>query len=98
MLKNISAGVFDVVNFVKDFLIGAIVSIYVLAGQRALCGKSKMTFYAIMPQSRANTVIHAMRFTHHTFGGFISGKLFDSAIIGVLCYIGMSLLICRTRY
>lgn len=92
MLKNISAGVFDVVNFVKDFLIGAIVSIYVLADKERFVAKSKMIIYAIMPQSRANSVIHAMRFTHHTFGGFISGKLLDSAIIGVLCYIGMSLL------
>ena len=37
-------------------------------------------------------MIHSMRFTHKTFGGFIYGKLVDSAIIGVLCYIGMLLL------
>lgn len=92
MLKNISAGVFDVVNFVKDFLIGAIVSIYVLADKERFVAKSKMIVYAILPQKWANSIIHAMRFTNHTFGGFISGKLLDSAIIGVLCYIGTSLL------
>lgn len=92
MLKNISAGVFDVVNFVKDFLIGAVVSLYVLADKERFVAKSKMIVYAALPQKLGNSIIHAMRFTHHTFGGFISGKLLDSAIIGVLCYIGTNLL------
>ena len=37
-------------------------------------------------------MIHSMRFTHKTFGGFIYGKLLDSAIIGVLCYVGTLIL------
>ena len=92
MLKNISAGIFDVVLFLKNFLIGAIVSLYVLADKERFVAKSKMFAYAIMPEKWANTMIHAMRFTHKTFGGFISGKILDSAIIGVLCYIGVTLM------
>lgn len=92
MLKNISAGVFDVLNFVKNFLIGAIVSLYVLADKEKFVAKSKMVMYAIFPAGWANTAIHAMRFTHKTFGGFFYGKILDSAIIGVLCYIGCVLL------
>ncbi len=92
MLKNISAGIFDVVLFLKNFLIGAIVSMYVLADKERFVAKSKMFAYAIMPEKWANTMIHAMRFTHKTFGGFISGKILDSAIIGVLCYIGVTLM------
>ena len=30
---------------------------------------------------------------HRVFGGFITGKLMDSSIIGVLCFIGMRLMI-----
>ena len=81
MLKNISAGIFDVVLFLKNFLIGAIVSLYVLADKERFVAKSKMFAYAIMPEKWANTMIHAMRFTHKTFGGFISGKILDSAIL-----------------
>ena len=92
MLKNISAGVFDIITFLKNFLIGIIVSIYVLADKEGFIAKSKMAVYAVLPVKTANTVIHSMRFTHKTFGGFISGKLLDSAIIGVLCYIGTVLL------
>ncbi len=88
MLKNISAGVFDILIFLKNFLIGAIVSIYVLVDKEIFVAKSKMVVYALLPAKVANTLIHAMRFTNKTFGGFISGKILDSAIIGVLCYIG----------
>lgn len=92
MLKNISAGVFDILIFLKNFLIGAVVSIYVLADKELFVARSKMVVYAVLPAKVSNTMIHAMRFTHQTFGGFISGKILDSAIIGVLCYIGTTIL------
>ena len=92
MLKNISAGIFDILIFMKNFLIGAIVALYVLADKEKFVAKSKMLVYAVFPHKWANLLIHSMRFTHKTFGGFIYGKLVDSAIIGVLCYIGMLLL------
>lgn len=92
MLKNISAGVFDILVFLKNFLIGAVVSIYVLADKEIFVARSKMVVYALFPAKISNTIIHAMRFTHRTFGGFISGKILDSAIIGVLCYIGTTIL------
>ena len=52
--------------------------------------KSKMMVYAILPHKWANMLIRVMRFTDKTFGGFIYGKLLDSAIIGILCYFGMA--------
>ncbi|MDO5134640.1 MAG: AI-2E family transporter, partial [Eubacteriales bacterium] len=92
MLKNISSGLFDVFIFLKNFIIGAIVSVYILADKEGFVAKGKMIAYAMFPTERANFVIHAMRFTSQTFIGFISGKILDSAIIGVLCYIGISLM------
>ncbi len=92
MLKNISAGIFDILIFMKNFLIGAIVALYVLADKEKFVAKSKMFVYAVFPHKWANLMIHSMRFTHKTFGGFLYGKLVDSAIIGVLCYIGMLIL------
>lgn len=92
ILKNVSAGIFDILIFMKNFLIGAIVALYVLADKEKFVAKSKMVVYAVFPSKWANLLIHSMRFTHKTFGGFIYGKLLDSAIIGVLCYIGTLLL------
>lgn len=92
MMRNITSGVFDVLNFLFDFIIGAIVSMYILVDKEVFIAKSKMIVYALFPGKHANNIVHAMRFTHKTFGGFISGKILDSAIIGVLCYIGITIL------
>lgn len=92
MLKDISAGVFDILVFLKNFLIGAIVSLYLLADKEGFIAKGKMAAYALLPTKQANFIIHVMRFTSQTFIGFISGKILDSAIIGVLCYIGTTLM------
>ena len=51
-----------------------------------------MAVYAALPTKWATFLVHSMRFTHKTFGGFISGKILDSAIIGVLCYVGTSII------
>lgn len=51
-----------------------------------------MAVYAVLPTKWATFLVHSMRFTHKTFGGFISGKILDSAIIGVLCYVGTSII------
>ena len=92
MLKNISAGVFELINFLKNFLIGAIVSLYLMADKEGFIAKAKMLTYAVFNTQHANFIIHSMRFTNKTFIGFFTGKILDSAIIGVLCYIGMNIL------
>ena len=92
MLKNISAGVFELINFLKNFLIGAVVSLYLMVDKEGFTAKAKMLMYAIFKTQHANFIIHSMRFTHKTFIGFFTGKILDSAIIGVLCYIGMNFL------
>lgn len=92
MMKNVSASFLELLVFLKNFLIGAIVSLYILADKESFIAKAKMLTYAVLPIKWANFMVHAMRFTHKTFGGFISGKILDSAIIGVLCYIGTSII------
>ena len=79
-------------NILKNFLIGAIVSLYLMADKEGFIAKAKMLTYAIFNTQHANFIIHSMRFTNRTFIGFFSGKILDSAIIGVLCYIGMNFL------
>ncbi|MCF0133570.1 MAG: AI-2E family transporter [Blautia sp.] len=92
MVKNFSAGVFDVVVFLKNFLIGSIVSIYILVDKEIFIARSKMIAYAVLPAKWTNVLIKATRFMDRSFSGFITGKLLDSAIIGVLCYIGITIL------
>ncbi len=92
MWDSISGSIIDMLLFLKNFLIGAIVSVYILADKERFVAKAKMITYASLSGSRADFLIRSMRFTHRTFSGFISGKIIDSAIIGVLCYFGLTLL------
>lgn len=81
-----------VINFIVDFTIGIVVSMYVLAGKERFTGMTKKAMYALMKPEHANEVLEVVRKTDHIFGGFIVGKIVDSAIIGVICYIGCLIL------
>ena len=75
-----------------DFIIGFIISIYLLATKEVFAGQAKKGLYAFFERESANTIIRNLRFTHNTFIGFLSGKILDSIIIGILCFIGTSIL------
>ncbi len=92
LIKTVSLSVIGVFKFFWNFIIGFIISIYVLASKEKFAGQAKKITYALLERENANIVINNFRFTHKTFIGFISGKLLDSVIIGVLCFIGTSIL------
>ncbi|MGI6094328.1 MAG: AI-2E family transporter [Lachnospiraceae bacterium] len=92
VLGHLSAGVFDILGFLWDIILGAIMSIYLLADKEKLIAQGKMFLYSCTDTESANHFIRNLRFVNNTFGGFISGKVIDSVIIGFLCYIGTSLI------
>lgn len=75
-----------------NWVIGLIVAIYVLVEREVFDGQAKKIIYALLPIDSANVVIEIARKTNQIFSGFISGKLMDSLIIGILCFIGLSVL------
>ncbi len=92
IIKKVSQSVIGVLAVLWDFIIGVVIAIYVLSSKEKFTGQAKKIAYAIFEQNTANTVIRNFRFTHKTFIGFISGKILDSIIIGLLCFIGTTLL------
>ena len=96
VLNGITTGILlsisNVVNLVKNIVIGIIVAIYVLNSKDTFVAQGKKIVYSAMKEEHAKLVLEEVRFTHKMFGGFISGKLLDSLIIGIICFIGISLL------
>ncbi len=92
MVFNLSTNLMRAVIAVKDIAIGLIVAAYLLASKELFCAQSKKILYSAIPLEGANLVIAKFRYAHHVFGGFINGKLLDSLIIGILCFIGCSLM------
>lgn len=95
-IASITSGVINMVMVLFNFIIGLIISIYLLMSKETFVGQGKKLIYTIFSPKMGNRVLHTMRMTNQMFGGFISGKILDSAIIGILCYIG--LLILRMPY
>ncbi len=85
----------DLLNFfgeVFNVLVGIIVSVYILFSKELLVRQSKKMVYAVLKPRHANMLLHLTVKSDQIFGGFIIGKIIDSAIIGVLCFVGVSLL------
>ena len=91
-LVNLSLGVVQVLSVLLNLLIGLIVTAYLLGCKDTLCAQSKKLIYGCLKLSVANLLVSKFRYAHHVFGGFINGKILDSLIIGILCFIGCSLL------
>ena len=80
------------VKVLLNVLVGLIIAAYLLFSKEKFIGQSKKIVYAILPVRQANVIVHTVRKSNEIFGGFISGKILDSAIIGVLCYIVLSIM------
>ncbi len=80
------------ISGIVNCFVGLIVGIYVLFSKEEFVGQAKMVCYAFLKENTANEVISAFRHIHYTFIGFLFGKLIDSFLIGILCYVGTSIL------
>lgn len=92
ILASVTSGAISVVKVLFNVIIGIIISIYVLLSKESFIGQAKKLVYALFPAKQANAIVHTGHKSNKIFGGFISGKILDSLIIGILCFIGLSLL------
>lgn len=92
LIKRVSLSALGVLLFLWDFIIGFVISIYVLASKEKFAAQAKKMAYAFFETPTANVIINNFRFAHKTFSGFISGKVLDSFIIGLLCFAGTSMM------
>ena len=91
-LASITTGVISALKMLFNFVIGLVIAVYLLIGKETFVGQGKKIVYAVLPSKYGNVVIHTMRITNQMFGGFVSGKILDSVIIGVICYVGLMIL------
>lgn len=92
LLRTLSLSVIGFVRAMWNFIIGIIISIYIMSSKETFAGQAKKTIYAFFETKNANQIISNVRFIHYTFSGFIIGKIIDSAIIGVICFVCTSMI------
>lgn len=97
-LSNFSSYLGTAVNYIlgsldniftelKNLLIGIFLSIYMLYSKEKLCGQIKKLLASITSRRTYLNIVSLTRFTDRAFGGFITGKILDSLIIGLVCFI-----------
>ncbi len=92
LVTTVSTSVIAVVKSLTNFIIGLVASIYMLWSKDTFRAQTKKIMVATMRPSAADRLLALGRNAYRIFNGFIIGKLIDSAIIGVLCYIGCEIL------
>ena len=88
ILSGAALGVLNVVVVLKNLVIGIIVAVYMLASRKRFVQQGKMVLYSVVKPRWASLITEEVKYADRMFGGFINGKILDSAIIGLLCYIG----------
>lgn len=89
-ISQMTDGVVKILAVLKNFFIGLIVMAYGLNMKDLLSAQTKKMIYAFFPIRVANDIITEARFVKSVFSNFIVGKIIDSVIIGIICYICMS--------
>ena len=83
ILSGAAIGVLSVVTWAKNLVIGIIVAVYMLASRKRFVQQAKLVLYSVFKPVWAGRIIEEIQYADKMFGGFINGKIMDSAIIGV---------------
>ncbi len=79
-------------RIIVNVLIGIFIAIYMLISKETFKGHSKRFVAASFRPDIAEFILDVSRRGNQIFYGFIIGKIIDSIIIGIICWIGMTIL------
>jgi len=88
LANKLIGGVSGTVSVLFDTVVGIIISFYLLLGRKKLAGQLKVVLHAMLGARFAGHVIEELKFANRMFSGYFMGSLIDSALVGVICYIG----------
>jgi len=91
IVSGVGSSVSKILQFLYDLLIGLIVACYLLASRRKFARQSVLIVRSVMKPRWADLFLSEVTFIDRMFGGFIDGKILDSAIISLLCYLGCTI-------
>lgn len=92
IVVNLTTSVVGVAKSLLNIIVGLIISIYLLSGKRTFLAHGKKVLYSLLSERNSGRVLNVCSYANQVFGGFIGGKIVDSAIIGVLCFIVLSIM------
>ncbi|MCR5823729.1 MAG: AI-2E family transporter [Lachnospiraceae bacterium] len=92
IIGTLTTGIYGAFKILVNIVLGLCVTVYLLLSKQRFIGGFKKLLYATFKKETVNVFLAVGREADSIFGGFISGKLLDSLIIGILCFIGCSIM------
>lgn len=91
-LSGVISSIIGITSGVAKMILAVMISFYMLMDKERFAHGIKRTIHAFFGKEKAEKFIDFAAEVDEVFKNFLVGKLIDSTIIGILCYIGMSLL------
>lgn len=92
IINSLSVQLFGVLGVVKNIFLGLLTSAYLLGSRKLFGAQAGLILHGVFSDKWAKIIEEEIRYTDKMFNGFLVGKIIDSAIIGLLCFAGTSIM------
>lgn len=92
IINSLSVQLFGVLGVVKNIFLGLLISAYLLGSRKLFGAQAGLILHGVFSNKWAKIIEEEIRYTDKMFNGFLVGKIIDSAIIGLLCFAGTSIM------
>lgn len=92
IINSLSVQFFGVLGVVKNIFLGLLISAYLLGSRKLFGAQAGLILHGVFSDKWAKIIEEEIRYTDKMFNGFLVGKIIDSAIIGLLCFAGTSIM------
>ena len=98
-IKSMASGLIGVsIDFIVglfsgiiNFFMGVIFAVYMLMQKEKLTSQLKRLVRAYLPEEKAQKLLYVGHITNDTFKKFFGGQFIEAILLGVLCFIGMTI-------
>ncbi|MGN0634227.1 MAG: AI-2E family transporter [Oscillospiraceae bacterium] len=92
VLNGVGNSITIIIKLATNIVIGFIVSVYLLSSRKTFARQAKMLLYAMFKPKAANLIFDEVKYADKMFSGFLRGKVLDSAIVGMICFIVLKIM------
>lgn len=92
IINSLSVQLFGILGVVKNIFLGLLISAYLLGSRKLFGAQAGLILHGVFSDKWAKIIEEEIRYTDKMFNGFLVGKIIDSAIIGLLCFAGTSIM------
>ena len=92
IINSLSVQLFGVLGVVKNIFLGLLISAYLLGSRKLFGAQAGLILHGVFSDKWAKIIEEEILYTDKMFNGFLVGKIIDSAIIGLLCFAGTSIM------